>query len=611
MSEALAAAIFPRTTLTLDELEAQYPPRSLPPEASVTRFAPSPTGFLHMGSLFTAFAARLQAARTGGMFYLRIEDTDKKREVQDGISGIVNGLKAFGVTIDEGVTGYGEQAGAYGPYIQSKRKDIYEAVAKHLIRIGRAYPCFCTPADLNAMRAAQEAAGDNPGYYGKWAKCRNMPPEEVLRRIEAGEAYTLRFRAEPNGGKITVQDLARGKLEMPENDLDEVLLKSDNGLPTYHFAHLVDDHFMRTTHVIRGDEWLSSLPRHISFFAALGWKIPKYAHLAPMQIIDTATGGKRKLSKRKDPEADVAYILQRGYPVAGVREYLLTLLNSNFEDWRRANPTAALEAFPFSLKKLSASGALFDLVKLEDVSKTVISRMTAQDVLREALTWAEQYNPDFYALLHKDEAYALRMFSVGRGGKKPRKDYAKWSELPAFYSYFFRSGFDRTYPFVFESDTGSAAIGGGEEPSLPTSGPAASGGGEAAYFHSTGSAAFGGASDSLAKEGVLPAPAGLASVGGDTDGSLSSSTLAAAYAAIYDPAADKDAWFASIKAFGEKHGYCPDVKQYKADPSKWKGSVADVTGIIRFALTGRENTPDLWEIMQVLGAQEVRRRLTQ
>ena len=532
---ALADALFPDNKYTPAALEEMYPPRALCEGAAVTRFAPSPTGFLHIGHLLGAFVDRLLADQTGGVFFLRLEDTDKKREVEDGVTGIVESLRGSGIAIDEGVIGFGEETGAYGPYTQSQRRELYHTCAKVLVEQGLAYPCFCSADELDALRGKQEREGVNKGYYGQWAKCRALSPDEQTRRVQAGEPYTLRLRSPGDASrKITVNDLVRGKLELPEYDMDAVLLKAD-GIPTYHFAHAIDDHFMRTTHVIRGDEWLASLPLHAQLFGVLGFRPPKYAHIAPLMKLDPETGGKRKLSKRKDPESAVRFFSELGYPSAALLEYLLTLLNSNFEDWRRANPEAPLSAFPFSLKKMGAAGALFDLQKLEDVSKNVISRMTAGDVYAQALVWAREYDPALAELLGQDEAYAVAMFAIDRGGKKPRKDIARWNQVREAFSYF--------YDELFECP-------------------------------------------------MTDAP-----------------EILQAYLAVYSAQDDKDTWFAKIKGICEPLGYCPDVKAYKADPAPWKGHVGDVSGVIRQAVTGRANTPDLWAVMRVLGARRVKKRL--
>lgn len=453
-NEKLAELLFPGIILTPQQYEEQYPARQLPEGARVTRFSPSPTGYLHIGGLFAAMTARLTAKVTNGVFFLRIEDTDKKREVEGGVTAIVNGLDAFGITPDEGITGVDTESGAYGPYQQSKRREIYQCFAKELVRQGLAYPCFCTEEELNALREQQEAKAVNKGYYGEWAACRKLSFEEQKRAVESGKPYTLRLRSPGDESRrIMIDDLIKGKIEMPENTQDIVLLKTD-GIPTYHFAHAVDDHLMRTTHVVRGDEWIASLPIHIQLFKCCGFKPPKYAHFAP--IMKEENGGKRKLSKRKDPEAAVSYYIEQGYPKESVIEYLLTLANSNFEDWRRANKAAPQADFPFNLKKMSASGALFDLQKLNDVSKNVISLMTADKVYGSAVNWAQQYDEALYRLLVADKAFAKGIFCIDRGIAKPRKDLAKWSEVKSFVAYFYDGLYQPDYTLP-ENLTAAAA----------------------------------------------------------------------------------------------------------------------------------------------------------
>lgn len=540
-TEKLANLLFPETDKSPEDYEALYPERPLPEGARVTRFAPSPTGYLHIGGLFAALIAKLTADSTNGVFLLRIEDTDKKREVEDGISHIVNGLRAFGVEPEEGVMGMAEEQGAYGPYQQSHRADIYHAVAKKLVLDGLAYPCFCTAEELEALRKQQEAAGVNPGYYGEYAVWRNKSVEEAEAAIQAGKPYVLRFRSPGNPEKkILFQDMIKGKIELPENCMDLVLLKTD-GIPTYHFAHCVDDHFMRTTHVVRGDEWISSVPTHIQLFQACGFKVPKYAHIAP--IMKSENGNKRKLSKRKDPEAAVSYYVEQGYPKESVLEYLMTLANSNFEGWRRANKEAPLSAFPFNLKKMGVSGALFDLAKLNDVSKNVISVMPAELVLEKTEAWAEQFDASFAALLRDDKEKALSILQIDRGGKKPRKDIAKWSDVPEYLAYFYNPLYraDYTLPEQIKKEDAAAILN--------------------------------------------------------------------AYAKVYSAEDDKDLWFQKIKELCEPLGFTPNVKEYKQNPEAFKGHVGDVSTVIRIAVTGRTNTPDLWSIMKILGTEEVMHRL--
>ena len=444
-NEKLAELLFPNITKTPEDYEKIYPERGLSDGARVSRFAPSPTGFLHLGGLFAAMISKLTTRATDdGVFFLRIEDTDKKREIEDGVSAIIKGLADFGVTPDEGVMGFETESGAYGPYQQSKRKDVYQAIAKSLVRQGMAYPCFCSEEELNEIRAEQEKAGtDIQGYFGEWAKCRNLTLEQQEEKIKAGCPYTLRLRSPGQADhRIKFDDMIKGKIEMPENIQDVVLLKTD-GIPTYHFAHAVDDHFMRTTHVVRGDEWISSVPLHIQLFKACGFKVPKYAHISPIMKEDN--GGKRKLSKRKDPEASVSFYSESGYPKESVIEYLLTIANSNFEDWRKANKTAPQSDFPFNLKKMSASGALFDLNKLNDVSKNVISLMTADEVYEKATAWAKDNDSELYAFLGGNAEFAKGIFSIDRGTAKPRKDIAKWDEVKDYISYFYDELYTKNY----------------------------------------------------------------------------------------------------------------------------------------------------------------------
>ena len=430
----IADLIFKDVEKTAGYYENKYPPRGLKEGARVTRFAPSPTGYLHFGGLYAAFASKLTAQSTGGVFMLRIEDTDKKREIDDGVSAIIKGLSAFGVTADEGVTGSDSETGSYGPYVQSRRRDIYRAFARKLMEEGKAYPCFCTPQELEEIRAQQENE-DIKGYYGRYARCRCLSDSEIEEKIKNGEPFTVRLRSTGDiNRKITFDDMIKGKIEMSENVNDVVILKTD-GIPTYHFAHAVDDHLMRTTHVIRGDEWIASVPLHLELFRALGFKPVKYAHIAP--IMKEENGGKRKLSKRKDPEANVSYYTEKGYPEESVKEYMLTILNSNFEDWRRANKTADISAFPFNLKKMSLSGALFDMVKLNDVSKNVISLMTAQKVYSLLSEWAKEYDRELYSLLSQNPEKAQAILDIDRDNPKPRKDIACWSEIRDYVSYFY------------------------------------------------------------------------------------------------------------------------------------------------------------------------------
>ncbi len=541
----LANLLFPDVTETVEDLEKRYPERDLKEGARVTRFAPSPTGYLHIGGLFGALVDVLTAKATNGVSYLRIEDTDKKREIDDGVSAIINGFDSFGIGFDEGVTGFNEEKGAYGPYTQSQRAGIYHVVAKSLVEQGLAYPCFCTSEELTELRATQEKDGALiTGYFGKYAKCRDLTLEQIEENLKTNKPYVLRFRSNGSEEKrIMFEDMIRGKIEMPENVIDEVLLKSD-GIPTYHFAHACDDHFMRTTHVIRGEEWISSVPKHIALFKACGFKVPKYAHTPQVMKIDEEDGTKRKLSKRKDPEAAVSYFVEQGFPKESLIEYLLTLLNSNFEDWRRANPKEDAFSFPFNLKKMSPSGCLFDLVKLNDVSKNVISVMKADEVYSLVSDWAQKYDEDFYKVFTRDKEFATEMVNIDRESNKPRKDIAKWCEVKEYYSYMF----NEYYVPKFD----------------------------------------------------LP----------ENINAEDAKAILNEYIKVYDTNDDKDTWFNKIKELCEPLGFTPNVKEYKQNPESFKGHVGDVSTVIRLAVTGRKNTPDLYSIMKLLGKDEVIKRLS-
>lgn len=430
----IAELLFPNVTLTEQELEERYPQRQLPEGAIVSRMAPSPTGFVHLGNLLMAITAERIAHQSGGILYLRVEDTDQKREVPGAIQILVDSVKYYNVNFDEGALAEGE-FGNYGPYRQRMRENIYHVYAKRLVKEGKAYPCFCTEEELVKMHEEQEKSKENFGYYGKWAIWRDRSNEEVEEQLKAGKPWVLRFRSTGSiENKIKFTDYIKGNLELTENDVDMVLLKSD-GIPTYHFAHAVDDHLMRTTHVIRGDEWLSTLPFHIQLFSALGFKLPKYLHIGPLMKMDGES--KRKLSKRKDPEAALTYYKQEGYPIKSLYEYLLTILNSNFEDWRRANPLTPADEFKFSYKKMNPAGSLFDNAKLLDVSKNVISRMSAEDVYEQSSEWAKEFDSELYVAMTKNPKYTKAIFSIGRGGKNPRKDIALWKEVRGYVDLFY------------------------------------------------------------------------------------------------------------------------------------------------------------------------------
>ena len=432
--QALADLLFPDVHETPEAVEQRFPPRQLPKGAVVTRMAPSPTGFVHLGNLVQGLTSERMAHQSGGVLFLRVEDTDAKREVPGAVEVLIKTLKHYGISFDEGATMEGDN-GIYGPYRQRQRADIYHVYAKKLVSEGKAYPCFCTEEELTAMRETQEANKENTGYYGKYAIWRDRSMEDIQAQLDAGNPWVLRFRSTGSiENQFKFDDLVKGKLTITENDIDHVLLKSD-GIPTYHFAHAVDDHLMRTTHVVRGDEWLPTLPFHIQLFQALGFKLPKYVHIGPLMKMDGSS--KRKLSKRKDPELALTYYKAEGFPVAAVYEYIMTLLNSNFEDWRRANPDAPVDNFKFSAKKLNPAGSLFDYAKLVDVSKNVISRMDAGQVYTLLTQWAQEFDPEFGALLAEDPDYATRILAIGRGGKKPRKDLAVWKDAKPYMGFFY------------------------------------------------------------------------------------------------------------------------------------------------------------------------------
>ena len=431
---ALAALLFPDVTTTCEELEEKYPPRNVPEGAVVTRMAPSPTGFVHLGNLVQGLTSERMAHQSGGVLFLRVEDTDAKREIPGAVEVLIESLKHYGIHFDEGATIDGDN-GSYGPYRQRQRAGIYHVYAKKLVEEGKAYPCFCTEEELAAMREKQEANKETTGYYGVYAIWRDRPMEDIQAQLAAGQPWVLRFRSTGDVSRqFKFNDLVKGELTVTENNIDQVLLKSD-GIPTYHFAHAVDDHLMRTTHVVRGDEWLPSLPFHIQLFQALGFKLPKYVHIGPLMKMDG--NSKRKLSKRKDPELALTYYKSEGFPVQAVYEYIMTLLNSNYEDWRRANPTAPATDFKFSPKKLNPAGNLFDYAKLCDVSKNEIAKMDARQVYTLLVEWAQEFDPDFAQKLTADPDFAVRILAIGRGGKKPRKDMATWADAKPYMGFFY------------------------------------------------------------------------------------------------------------------------------------------------------------------------------
>ena len=543
-NKELAELMFPNVTHDVDYYENLYPKRNLPEGAVVSRFAPSPTGFVHMGSLLASFIAKKVPEQTNGIFYLRIEDTDGKRTVENGVQGIIDDLKNFEIDIDEGVISETEQKGNYGPYIQSQRKEIYETYAKHLVEEGLAYPCFCTPEEIDEIRKIQEINKERIGYYGSYAKCRFLTNEERAEKIKNGVPYIIRLKSPGDfNKKIVLNDLVRGKIEFPENDLDIVLIKSD-GLPLYHFAHAIDDHLMRTTHILRGEEWISSTPVHLQLFQVLGFETPKYAHLGVIMKIDE-DGTRRKLSKRKDPEAAVSYYHEQGIPVEAVKLYLMTIANSNFEGWWDQNPTLSYKDFQFDFKKMSVSGSLFDLEKLLNISKSYISRMKASDVYNETLNWAKEFDEEFASILEKYKDYTTAILNIEREQKKPRKDYESFSSIKKYIWYMFDEYFTGDLNYDFQKVTDKEEI-----------------------------------------KQIL-------------------STYIDKY---YDETDDKETWFNKIKELSTELGYCADMKVYKANPEAYKGNVADISTVIRVATTTSSQTPDLYEILRLLGKDRIKSR---
>ena len=551
--QKLADLLFPHVTETPAECEARFPARNLPEGAKVTRFAPSPTGFVHFGGLFPVMVGERLAHQSGGVFYLRIEDTDAKREVPGAAEGLITTLERYGIHFDEGAIlgpdGKVTDIGDYGPYKQSLRAPIYHVFAKKLVAEGKAYPVFTTEEELDALKATDKKAeiknvdweAEAAARKAEMLSHREFTMADVEANLAAGNPWVLRLLSDGDGEKkITFQDLVRGKLEMPVNDEDFVLLKSD-GIPTYHFAHAVDDHLMGTNLVIRGEEWLPSLPKHLQLFYYLGFKAPKYMHISQIMRLDE-NGNKKKLSKR-DMGANLDDYAKMGYSAEAVAEYVLTLLNSNFEEWRAANGAQPYTDFPINIKKMSASGCLFDFQKLNDVSKNVLSRMTAEEVYAKYTAWASEYDPEMSALLTADPDYAKAIFAIGRGGKKPRKDFTVWTDVRPYLDFFY--------------------------------------------------------DDLFAIKDAFPEGTDMADV----------KATIAAFKATYDPADEMTVWFDKVKAIATELGYAADMKAYKADPTAFKGSVADISGFLRLAVTGKLNAPDLYTVMQLLGKDRVFARL--
>lgn len=536
---SLANLLFPDVTDNPDDMEKRFPERNLPERACVTRIGPSPTGFVHLGNLYNALIGERLAHQSGGVFYLRIEDTDNKREVEGAVETVINAMSYFGVNFDEGAVSGGDN-GSYGPYRQRQRKEIYHVFANHLVQRGLAYPCFLTAEEIDVIREKQTANKENLGIYGEYAACRDLTIEQIKENISAGREWVLRYRGVQTDEYIAVEDAVRGKLEMPRNNMDFVLLKSD-GIPTYHFAHVVDDHLMRSTHVIRGEEWISSLPMHVELFNALGWKMPIYCHTATLMKMEGT--GKRKLSKRKDPELALSYYQQEGISSDAIWEFLLTVLNSNFEEWRIANPEADYKDFPYSLEKMSISGALVDLDKLRNISKDVIGRMTAENVYKNWLGWCDEYNKNFAELIRKYPERTIAALNVGKGGNKPRKDLETWKQACDFMSFYYDETFTVSDDMPEECDEETRKI----------------------FF--------------------------------------------AKYLESYDHADESSEWFAKVKEITEELGFAVKPKDYKKNPEQFKGSIVHITNMLRIALTGHANAPDIHEVSHVLGEEIVRNRL--
>ena len=561
--EELATLLFPDAANlpTVESLEQRYPLRNLAPEAMVTRVAPSPTGFAHIGFVYTSLINRRFAHQTGGKFLLRIEDTDTKREVSGAFETIINTLATFGLDPDEGfVRGKSaqfEEIGDYGPYLQSNRRDIYRAMTLHLIRTGFAYPCFSTEEELTRANELQTLQKVRPGYYGKWAVWRDAPLAKIKSALTEGKPFVVRLRTfgEPTQ-RVTWSDGVKGEMSMPESDLDIVILKSD-GQSLYHLAHAMDDHFMRITHVVRGDEWVSSVPTHIQIFKAFGWHHPHYSHLSTIQKLemvkelDEETGqeverqSKRKLSKRKDPEANAAYYAEMGFPPGAVIEYLLNIANSDFEDWRRANPDAPDTGFQIKLGKLSPAGALADTVKLASISKEVIGRMPIEHLHTAAVGWAQRYDEPLAALMERDPEYTRRCLNIERGGKKPSKRIATWKDLRPQIGWLFDEIFGSISTFDYP-------------------------------------------------ETISPEDR---------------KAIVAEFLKTYNPTDDRDTWFGKCKEVAKSLGFAAEMKEYKAAPLNFKGSIGDLTMVLRVAIAGSRQSPDLHETMQVLGLERLKQRL--
>lgn len=537
----LADLLYPNITKTIDDLEKMYPQRDLPNGAEVCRFAPSPTGRMHMGNLYASFVPEVMAKQTDGVFILRIEDTDNKRAIENGIQLIIDDLENYNYIINEDPI----DGGNYGPYIQTERKEIYHIVAKYLVSIGRAYPCFCSEDDLADMREQQEKRKERIGYYGHYAKCRNLSYDEVKKHIENGDKWVLRLKSMGDFNKKRVfKDLVKGTIELPENDIDQVLIKSD-GIPPYAFAHVCDDHFMRVTTVTRDDSYISSVPYHLELWDACGFKAPKFAHLLPLNIKDGNTI--RKLSKRKDPEAAVSFYHEKGIPVEAIKLYFATIMNSNFEGWYLQNPDKSYRDFKFSFNKMSKSGPIFDLEKIINISKNYLSRLSAKEVYDNLLVWADKFDKDFASLIKKYKDYTINILNIEREQKKPRKDFSCYSEIKSHIWYMYEELFNtENKNYEWQNITNKDEI---------------------------------------------------------------KNILESYINKYYNVSDDKEVWFEKMKLLAEELGYAANVKDYKNNQEAYKGSIVDISMVIRVALTTKSMTPDLYEIMKLLGTDEIKKRI--
>lgn len=534
----LADLLYPNITKTIDDLEIMYPTRNLPEDAEVCRFAPSPTGRMHMGNLYASFIPEVIAKQTNGIFMLRIEDTDNKRAIENGVQLIIDDLEHYNYVVNE----HPIKGGNYGPYIQTERKEIYHIVAKYLVSIGRAYPCFCSEEDLSKMREHQEKKKDRIGYYGHYAKCRNLSYEEIKEHIENGDKWVLRLKSMGDfNKKIIFKDLVKGTIEMPENDIDQVLIKSD-GIPPYALAHVCDDHFMRVTTVTRDDSYISSVPYHLELWNACGFKPPKFAHLLPLNIKEGNTI--RKISKRKDPTAAVSFYHEKGIPVEAIKLYFATIMNSNFEGWLLQNPDKSFRDFEFSFNKMSKSGPLFDLEKVINISKNYLSRLSAVEVYDNLLIWAKEFDVEFANLITKYKDYTIGILNIEREQKKPRKDFSCYSEIKLYIWYMYDELFTNVH-YEWQNVNNTEEI----------------------------------------------------------------KTILLDYIDnYYDDNDDKDSWFNRMKELSEKYGYCSNIKEYKENPDNYKGSIVDISMVLRVALTTKSMTPDLYEIMKLLGKERIKSR---